>query len=105
MIDTARIDVLLATLNSADVGSLDAIAEKEKALAEGWNHTGIHHCLVFYLSVSLHQKRRFRISFINDLCLPDDFFTGSSLLFFIDRKLSIPVHHQQEWLNITIDFV
>jgi hypothetical protein len=28
MIDTARIDVLLATLNAADVGSLDTIAEK-----------------------------------------------------------------------------
>ena len=28
MTDTARIDVLLATLNAADVGSLDAIAEK-----------------------------------------------------------------------------
>jgi hypothetical protein len=28
MTDTASIDVLLATLNSADVGSLDAIAEK-----------------------------------------------------------------------------
>ena len=28
MIDTARIDVLLATLNAADVGSLDNIAEK-----------------------------------------------------------------------------
>jgi hypothetical protein len=28
MTDTARIDVLLATLNSADVGSLDAIADK-----------------------------------------------------------------------------
>lgn len=28
MIATARIDVLLATLNSADVGSLDSIAEK-----------------------------------------------------------------------------
>jgi len=28
MDDTARIDVLLATLNSADVGALDAIAEK-----------------------------------------------------------------------------
>jgi hypothetical protein len=28
MTATARIDVLLATLNSADVGTLDAIAEK-----------------------------------------------------------------------------
>jgi hypothetical protein len=28
MTDTARIDVLLATLNAADVGGLDAIAEK-----------------------------------------------------------------------------
>ena len=28
MTDTTRIDVLLATLNSADVGSLDAIADK-----------------------------------------------------------------------------
>jgi hypothetical protein len=28
MTDTASIEVLLATLNSADVGSLDAIAEK-----------------------------------------------------------------------------
>lgn len=28
MTDTARIDVLLATLNSADVGSLDTIAER-----------------------------------------------------------------------------
>ena len=28
MTDTARIDVLLATLNAADVGSLDTIAEK-----------------------------------------------------------------------------
>ena len=28
MTDTDRIDVLLATLNAADVGSLDAIAEK-----------------------------------------------------------------------------
>jgi hypothetical protein len=28
MTDTASIDVLLATLNSADVGSLEAIAEK-----------------------------------------------------------------------------
>ncbi len=28
MTDTARIDVVLATLNAADVGSLDTIAEK-----------------------------------------------------------------------------
>jgi len=28
MTDTARIDVLLATLNATDVGSLDAIADK-----------------------------------------------------------------------------
>jgi len=28
MIDTTRVDVLLATLNAADVGSLETIAEK-----------------------------------------------------------------------------
>ena len=40
MTDTARIEVLLATLNSADVGSLDAIAEKMGQVQEDLESLG-----------------------------------------------------------------
>ena len=40
MTDTARIDVLLATLNSADVGSLDTIAEKMGQVQEDLESLG-----------------------------------------------------------------
>jgi hypothetical protein len=40
MTDTARIDVLLATLNAADVGSLDAIAEKMQQVRQDLESLG-----------------------------------------------------------------
>ena len=40
MNDTARIEALLATLNSADVGSLDAIAEKMGQVQEALESLG-----------------------------------------------------------------
>ena len=40
MTDTARIDVLLATLNSTDVGSLEAIAEKMEQVQEDLSSLG-----------------------------------------------------------------
>jgi hypothetical protein len=40
MTDTARIEVLLATLNAADVGSLDAIAEKMEQVQQDLESLG-----------------------------------------------------------------
>jgi len=40
MTDTARIDVLLATLNATDVGSLEAIAQKMEQVQEDLSSWG-----------------------------------------------------------------
>ena len=40
MSDTSSIDVLLATLNATDVGSLDAIAEKMQQVQQGLESLG-----------------------------------------------------------------
>ena len=40
MSDTSSIDVLLATLNATDVGSLEAIAEKMMQVREGLSSLG-----------------------------------------------------------------